>query len=356
MTQISLAELVKSIGSLDAAAMTATQNRLDMLTKPPGSLGILERLVVQMAGIQGRTPPVAYPAAVIVMAADHGVVAEGVSAFPAEVTPQMVYNFLRGGAAINVLSRQAGAKVYVVDVGVNADLDVAPGTAGFLSRKVRYGTANMARVPAMTRAEAEQAIAAGAEVAALACADGAQVLALGEMGIGNTTAATALLCALRGHAPAEVTGRGTGVDDAGRQRKIATIERTLALHHPDPADPLGVLAAVGGLEIAALAGVALQAAALRRPVVVDGLIATSAALVARDLCPAVAPYLIPSHLSQEPGHIAMLSHLDITPLLHLDMRLGEGTGAAIALPILVAATRLLTEMATFAEAGVSEGD
>ena len=349
-----ISELV--IPPLDEAAMKAVQQRLDALAKPQGSLGRLETLAVQLAGIQGRSTPKAAPAAVAVMAGDHGVTAEGVSAYPSEVTAQMVYNFLRGGAAINVFSRQMGARVYVVDVGVKEKLVVDPNQDDFFDRKISFGTANMTVEPAMTPEQATAAIEVGMEIARRVVADGAQVLAVGEMGIGNSTAAVALVCALHNHAPAEITGRGTGVDDSGLLRKISAIERALERHAPDPKEPFHVLCAVGGLEIAAMAGYVIQAAHLRRPVVIDGLISTSAALVAVQLCPAVRNYLIPSHLSQEPLHAIMLKHLELSPLLHIDMRLGEGTGAVLALPLLEAAVNMLTQMATFSEAGVSTRD
>jgi nicotinate-nucleotide--dimethylbenzimidazole phosphoribosyltransferase len=343
-----------AIPELDHSAMAAVQHRLDLLAKPQGSLGRLEELAVQLAGVQGQATPVASPAAVAVMAADHGVAGEGVSAYPSEVTAQMVYNFLRGGAAINVFSRQVGARVYVVDVGVKEKLTVDPDQRDFLDRKVCPGTANMTKRLAMTAAEAEAAIQVGMSIAERVASDGAQVLAVGEMGIGNSTSAVALVCALHGHAPAEVTGRGTGVDHAGWQKKVTAIERALDLHALNPDEPYRALCAVGGLEIAAMAGYVIKGAQLRRPVVIDGLISTAAALVAFHLCPAVRDYLVPSHLSHEPVHALMLDHLGLAPLLHIDMRLGEGTGAVLALPLLQAAVRMLTEMATFSDAGVSE--
>lgn len=356
MSLFQLAQVTETILALDRTAMDATQKRLDSLTKPRGSLGRLEQLAVRLAGIQANPFPAVFPAAVAVMAADHGVTAEGVSAYPSEVTAQMVYNFMEGGAAINVFSRQAGARVYVIDVGIKGVLSKDISHPDLLERKVRPGTDNMAVGPAMSREDAEAAIAVGAEVADIVAANGAVVLATGEMGIGNTTAATALLCALRGAAPEDVTGNGTGIDFTGRQRKVAAIKRALTVNASELDDPLGVLAAVGGLEIAAMAGYILRAAELRRAVVLDGLISTSAALVACDLCPPVHDYLIASHLSQEPGHQLMLHHLGLAPLLHLDMRVGEGTGAILALPLLEAAVRVLSEMTTFTEAGVSDRD
>lgn len=333
--------------------MQSVQSRLDTLTKPQGSLGRLEQLVVQLAGIQGTSHPAAAPAAVAIMAADHGVAAAGVSAYPQDVTAQMVYNFLRDGAAINVLARCTRAQVYVANIGVKGDLMVAPGKSEYLDLKVCNGTANMTERPAMTREQAIAAMAAGARVAVKAVGDGANVLVAGEMGIGNTTSAAALLCAFTGCAPQEVTGRGTGVDMAGWRRKVAAIEQALTVNAPDKQDPLGVLAKVGGLEIAAISGFILQGAALHRPVVLDGFISTAGALAAVHLCPEAAAYLVPSHLSQEPGHKAMLAALRLEPMLYLDMRLGEGTGAMLVLPLLEASVHLLQEMATFSEAGVS---
>jgi nicotinate-nucleotide--dimethylbenzimidazole phosphoribosyltransferase len=338
------------IPPLDLDAQAAARARHDTLTKPPGSLGRLEALALQLAAITGQLCPPVARKAIIVMAGDHGVTAEGVSAYPASVTPQMVLNFVRGGAAINVLARQAGARVTVVDVGVAADLPPLP---GLLARKVAYGTRNMARGPAMTRAEAEAAIQIGVDTLALETAGGLDLIATGDMGIGNTTASTALVAALTGLPVAPLTGRGTGVDDAGLRRKVAVIERALAVNQPDPRDPLAVLAKVGGLEIAGLVGVILGAASRRVPVVIDGFISGAAALVAAALAPEVTGYLIAAHQSVEVGHAVVLERLGLQPLLCLDLRLGEGTGAALAFYLVEAAARLLAEMSTFAEAGVS---
>ncbi len=341
---------IPPIPPFDQAAATAARSRQNRLTKPAGSLGRLEELAAQLAGICGRPQPWLADKVVILMAGDHGVVAEGVSAYPAAVTPQMVRNFARGGAAINVLARQAGARVVVVDVGVAADLADCDGV---YQAKVAWGTANMARGPAMSREQVEAAGQVGLQVVAAELAAGANVVATGEMGIGNTTAAAAITAVLTGRPVSEVTGYGTGVDEAGRQRKMATIERALAANRPDPADPLDVLAKVGGLEIAGLVGVILGGAAQRRPVVLDGFITGAAALVAVALAPAARPYLIAAHQSAEPGHQAVLRHLGLQPLLQLDLRLGEGTGAVLAFHLLEAAIRTLGEMATFDEAGVS---
>jgi nicotinate-nucleotide--dimethylbenzimidazole phosphoribosyltransferase len=332
-----------------ASAATASA-RQAVLTKPPGSLGRLESLSVQLAGITGKLRPSMARKAVIVMAADHGVSAEAVSAYPAAVTPQMVLNFVRGGAAINVLARQADARVVVVDIGVDADLS---GEAGLRHCKIARGTQNMAQGPAMTRSQAEAAILVGLDVIEAELALGLDLVATGDMGIGNTTPSAAIVAVITGAPVAEVTGRGTGVDDAGWARKVGVIERALAINQPNPADALDVLAKVGGLEIAGLAGVMLGAAAQRVPVLVDGFISGAAALIAVGLDPAVKPYLIAAHQSVEIGHRRALEHLGLHPLLNLDLRLGEGTGAALAFHIVEAAARLLDEMATFDEAGVS---
>jgi nicotinate-nucleotide--dimethylbenzimidazole phosphoribosyltransferase len=284
------------------------------------------------------------------VAGDHGVTAEGVSAYPSEVTGQMVRNFASGGAAINVLARRAGARVVVVDVGV---AEALPPELPIVHQKVARGTANMALGPAMTRAQVLQAIAVGLDVVDAESARGVDVICLGEMGIGNTTAASAIVATLTASTVADVTGRGTGIDDATWQHKVEIIEQALRVNRPDRHHPLDVLAKVGGLEIAALVGVILGSAARRLPVIVDGFITTAAALVAAELCPATRSYLIAAHRSVERGHAAALEHLELEPLLALDMRLGEGTGAALVLPIVDAALALLDEMATFEGAGVS---
>jgi nicotinate-nucleotide--dimethylbenzimidazole phosphoribosyltransferase len=335
----------------DLEAQTRARLRQDTLTKPPGSLGRLESLSIQIAGITGASRPSVARKAVIVMAGDHGVTAEGVSAFPSAVTPQMVLNFAHGGAAINVLARQAGARVVVVDVGVAAEI---ADQAGVLNRKVAAGTANMALGPAMTRRQAEAAVQVGLGVVAEEIERGLDLVATGDMGIGNTTPSAAIVAAMTRLPPATVTGRGTGVDDAGLARKVAVIERALAVNQPDPHDALDVLCKVGGFEIGGLAGVMIGAAARRVPVVVDGFISGAAAMIAVALCPGVQPYLIAAHQSVEIGHRVLLDHLRLRPLLDLDLRLGEGTGAVLAFNLVEAAVRILNEMATFAEAGVSD--
>jgi nicotinate-nucleotide--dimethylbenzimidazole phosphoribosyltransferase len=344
-------DVAAAVQPLDAAAMAAARARQARLTKPAGSLGRLEDLAVQVAGVQRRELPRLAHRAIVVMAADHGVAAEGVSAYPQAVTAQMVANFVAGGAAINALARQIDARLVVVDVGVAVDL---PPGDGLWSAPVARGTANLARGPAMTRAQAEAAIAVGIAVVEREAARGLEVVLLGDMGIGNTTAGAALVAALCERAPREVVGRGTGVDDAGWARKVAVVERALACNRPDATDPLAVLAALGGFEHAGLVGVTLAAAARRALVIVDGLAAAAAALVAARLCPAVRDYLVAGHASVEPGQRAALAALGLEPLLDLGLRLGEGTGAALALPVVDAALRLHAEMATFAEAGVAE--
>lgn len=346
-----LEELIKQIQPLDEVAMQAARERQNMLTKPQGSLGRLEELSIQLAGMTANPFPSVKRKAVIVMAADHGVALEGVSAYPPEVTPQMVLNFLRGGAAINVLARQAGARVTVVDVGVAADFDSAP---GLIQRKVMPGTQNLAAGPAMKRAEAEQALQVGVDIFNEEYARGLDIVATGDMGIGNTTPSAAIASVMTGLPVAQITGRGTGVDDAGLAHKIEIIEQALRVNQPDANDALDVLRKVGGLEIAGLAGVMIAAASRRVPVVVDGFISTAAAMIAVGLAPSVRDYLISAHQSVEIGHQAMLKHLKLKPVLDLDLRLGEGTGAALAFHLLEASTKILREMATFGEAGVSE--
>ncbi|MCL4370754.1 MAG: nicotinate-nucleotide--dimethylbenzimidazole phosphoribosyltransferase [Chloroflexi bacterium] len=346
-----LKQAMESVRPLDEGAMKAARERQDQLTKPTGSLGRLEVLAVQLAGITGEVRPRLPRKAVIVMAGDHGVTAEGVSAYPAEVTPQMVLNFVHGGAAINVLSRRAGARVVVVDVGVASEL---PPSDGLLLRKVAPGTRNMAVGPAMTRKEAIQAIEAGIEVVEGEAKKGLDLVATGDMGIGNTTASSAVVAVLTGRPVGEVVGRGTGIDEAGLARKVQVIEKAIDVNRPNRSDALDVLARVGGLEIAGLVGVIIGGAALGVPVVIDGFISGAAALVAASLCPEVKPYLVPSHRSVEVGHRAIFEALGLQPLFDLEMRLGEGTGAAIAMHLIDDALAIQDEMATFAEAGVSD--
>ncbi|AEF93467.1 Nicotinate-nucleotide--dimethylbenzimidazole phosphoribosyltransferase [Desulfotomaculum nigrificans CO-1-SRB] len=347
-----LKQTIAQIDPPDQQAIKSARERLDSLTKPPGSLGRLEEIAYRLAGIQGQAiPELPREKVMMVLAGDHGVVAEGVSAFPQEVTPQMVANFLRGGAAINVLSRQAGARVVVADIGIAGPPLPWP---GLIDCRVKPGTDNFVLGPAMSRTEAVQAIEAGIKLVYQQVQGQPALVGTGEMGIGNTTPSSAILAVFGGLSPREVTGRGTGIDDARLVHKAAVIARAIEVNRPDPNDGLDVLAKVGGLEIAGLAGVILGCAARRLPVVIDGFISGAAALVARSLAPLSREYMFASHLSNEPGHRLMLEMLDLKPMLQLDMRLGEGTGAALAFPLLEAAIRVINEMATFAEAGVSQ--
>ncbi|MEH0842794.1 nicotinate-nucleotide--dimethylbenzimidazole phosphoribosyltransferase [Micromonospora sp. CPCC 205711] len=359
---------IAAIGPLDEPAMAAARDLQGRLTKPAGSLGALEELSVRLAGLAGSCPPpLPEPAAVAIFAGDHGVHAQGVTPWPQEVTAQMIANFLAGGAVVNAFARQAGASVTVVDVGVATPLPVDPDAvpAGsdrdgqavaprLVAANVRRGTRDMTVTAALTRDEARAAVETGIRIAGELIDAGAGILLTGDMGIGNTTPSAALVAALVGVDPAEATGRGTGVDDETYRRKIDVVRAALARHRPDPADPLGVLAAVGGLEHAALAGLILGAAARRVPVLLDGVIAASAALVAAALAPAAAGAMVAGHRSAEPGATVALRHLDLTPLIDLGLRLGEGTGALLALPVVTGAVRVLHEVATFDSAGVSE--
>jgi nicotinate-nucleotide--dimethylbenzimidazole phosphoribosyltransferase len=349
MTELS--QLISQIEPLDPAWEERAYERLDSLTKPRGSLGRLEELAARYVAITREPMPSLDQKWVVVFAADHGVVAEGVSAYPQEVTYQMVMNFLRGGAGINVLSRLVKSRVAVVDIGVNHDFGQMP---DLIIRKVAHGSRNMAKEPTMTREEAIRAILIGVEMAELATASGMDAMAAGDMGIGNTTPAAALASVFTGRPVAAVTGRGTGIEDQTLRHKIAVINRALAMHQPSAEDPIGALAAVGGLEIAGIAGLILGTAAARRPLLLDGFIATAGALVATALAPAVIDYLIAAHRSVEPGHQIMLDFLELKPLFNLQMRLGEGTGAALGLNLLEAGVRIYREMATFEDAGVAE--
>jgi nicotinate-nucleotide--dimethylbenzimidazole phosphoribosyltransferase len=346
-----LKETLGRIGVLDQKAMRAAKERQDNLTKPLGSLGRLEELSILVAGIRGTVRPDVSAKVIFTMAGDHGVAQEGVSAYPQEVTRQMVYNFVRGGAGSNVLARHVGARVVVVDMGVAADLDPHP---GIVVKKVGRGTKNFAQGPAMTREEAIRSVEAGIEVFAAELDKGLQIVGAGDMGIGNTTPSAAVAAAFTGLPVEAVTGRGTGIDDVRFAAKVRAIAQGLALNRPDPKDPLDVLAKVGGFEIGGLAGVILAGAAHRVPVVLDGFISGAAALVATELEPKARDFLIAGHVSVEPGHRAMLERMGLKPLLNLDLRLGEGTGAALAMGVIDAAVKVLNEMATFGEAGVSE--
>ncbi|MFA1547648.1 nicotinate-nucleotide--dimethylbenzimidazole phosphoribosyltransferase [Actinomadura chokoriensis] len=368
-------ETIAAIRPLDGAAMRDARDHQARLTKPPGSLGVLEEVSVRLAGLAGQCPPpLPEPAAVAVFAADHGVHAQGVTPWPQEVTAQMVANFLAGGAVVNAFAAQVGARVSVVDVGVATELDgtepdgtepdgtepdgTGAGDApGLLRRKIAAGTADMTAGPAMTAGEARRAVETGIEVARELAADGAGCLIAGDMGIANTTASAALIAAFTGLPPEDVTGRGTGIDDATHAHKVEIVRAALARHGlaaGHGAAPMETLAAVGGLEHAAIAGFVLGAAALRVPVVLDGVIAGAAALAAAALCPDALGGCVAGHRSAEPGHAAALRALGLRPLVDLELRLGEGTGALLALPLVQGAVRVLHEVATFDSAGVSE--
>lgn len=346
-----LEKTLKTIKPVDASLKATIQAHLDDLTKPQGSLGRLEEFAMRYCLAAGTAKPVMGKARICCFAGDHGVSVEGVSAFPREVTPQMVYNMLAGGAAINVFVRHIGAELKVVDMGVDADFAMVP---GLVDRKIARGTANLAVGPAMTLAQTTQALEAGISLAAEAAREGVTLLGTGDMGIANTTPATALFAAYLGLKPADITGRGTGVSDQGLQHKIAVIERGLAANKLALGDPLATLAALGGFEIAGIAGLVLGGAANRIPVVVDGFISTAGALAALKLHPAVADYVFFSHLSEERGHRFVMNALSLRPILDLSMRLGEGTGGALAMTLITAALKMYHEMATFSSAHVSQ--
>ncbi len=343
-----LKKTLENIKPLDNAAMEKAKERQDDLTKPQGSLGRLEEISIRMAGIQGKALPEIKDKVVFTFAGDHGVAENGVSAYPSEVTKQMVYNFLNGGAAINVLARHAGARVIVADLGVAEDIEAE----NLIVKKIGYGTKNFAKEPAMTREQAVKAIEAGIEIFEENFGK-ASVVALGDMGIGNTTSSSAICAAITGRPPEEVTGRGTGIGEEAYQRKVEVIKKALELHKPEAKDAIDVLSKVGGFEIAGLAGVALAAASRRVAVVSDGFISTAGALIAYTLNPQVKDYIFAAHRSVEVGHKAMLDHMGLEPLLDLNLRLGEGTGAALAMNIIEAGVKILREMATFSSAGVS---
>lgn len=345
-----LSDALDSIKPLNKEAMDKARERQNNLTKPVGSLGVLEEISIQLAGITGNVINKVDRKTVVVMAGDHGVTDEGVSAFPKEVTPQMVLNFINGGAAINSLARHVGAKIVVVDIGVAAEIN----HPDVVNRKVMPGTANFAKGPAMTRDEAVQAIEVGIEIARQEAGKGTQILATGDMGIGNTTPSSAILSALTGKPVDGLVGYGTGIDNGVLDHKRKVVEDAINMLKPDRNDPIDVLAKVGGLEIAGLAGLILGGASMGLPVVIDGFISGAAALVAGRICPESVGYMIASHVSVEPGHKLILEELGLKPMLHMDMRLGEGTGAALAMNIVEAATKVIKEMATFEEASVSE--
>jgi len=344
-------QVLTGIKPLDKGAMAEAGKKQDDLTKPQGSLGQLEFLSVQVAGIKRNPKPRIVHKVIFTLAGDHGVTKEGVSAYPSEVTPQMVYNFLRGGAAINVLARHVGARVVIADLGVASSLERHP---DLRDKKVAMGTQNMAQGPAMSKEEAIRSIEAGMELVEEELSKGMDILGTGDMGIGNTTASSAITAALTGAEVAAVTGRGTGVDDKGWEKKVKVIQKALELNRPNPKDAIDVLSKVGGLEIGGITGVILAGARHQIPVVLDGFISGAAALIAAALSPHVKPYLIASHQSVEGGHKIILDHLGLKPLLNLGLRLGEGTGAALGISLVEASLKILDQMATFSEAGVSE--
>jgi nicotinate-nucleotide--dimethylbenzimidazole phosphoribosyltransferase len=353
-----IAETIAAIRPLDEAAMTAAREHQDRLTKPRGALGVLEEVSVRLAGIAGACPPpMPEPAAVAVFAADHGVHAQGVTPWPQEVTGQMVQNFLAGGAVVNAFARQTGADVRVVDVGMKTDL---PAADGLVIRKTAHGTADLTREPAMTEDQVRAAVEAGITTARDLVAAGYRCLITGDMGIANTTASAALIALFTGRAPEDVTGHGTGIDERTHAHKIEVVRAALDRARAEldgaaaSADPLALLAQVGGFEHAAIAGFILGAAAERVPVVLDGVIAGAGALAAVALAPDVRDSCVAGHRSAEPGHAAALRHLELRPLVDLDLRLGEGTGALLALPLVQSAVRVLHDVATFDSAGVAD--
>lgn len=344
-----LRSTIAAIGDLNQTMVEKAQQRLDQLTKPPGSLGKLETTAIKLAGITEELYPDLSSRQLVLFAADHGVVEEGVSAFPQEVTEAMVLNFLNNGAAVNVFAKQARTEIKLVDIGMKADLE----HPNLHKHKVKPGTNNFCHGPAMTRSEAVQALEIGIQMAKEAQKEGVRILATGEMGIGNTTASSALASVL-GQVPVEtVVGRGTGLDSEGVQIKIRAITRGIELNNPDHLDPIDTLAKLGGLEIAGLTGLILGAATCRIPIVIDGFISTAAALVAAKLAPKSTNFMIASHASVEPGHKRVLQEIDLEPMIYMDMRLGEGTGAVLALHLVDAAVLVIEGMATFAEAGIS---
>jgi nicotinate-nucleotide--dimethylbenzimidazole phosphoribosyltransferase len=351
---LKLSEVVSGIEPVSEQWRQKAREYMKNLAMPQDSLGELLTLAEQLAAIKRSLKPSVSHKTVVTMAGDHGVVAEGVSAYPQEVTPQMVYNFVSGGAAINVLAAAAGARVIVVDMGVAADLSSLVEEGKIISCKIGYGTKNFARGPAMTREEAVQALEAGIFIAGKLAGEGAELLATGDMGIGNTTPSSAILAVFSGKPVQEVTGRGTGLDDEGLQNKIRVIRQALEINRPDPADPVDVLAKVGGYEIGGIAGLILGAAYHRIPVLIDGFISSAGALLAKHLAPLSLDYMIAAHQSMEPGHQFMLQELGLKALLNLNLRLGEGTGAALAMNIVEASCRIIGQMSTFDDAGVSK--
>lgn len=348
---MNLQDVLNCIKPVNNELKYKTQKRLDMLTKPPGSLGRLEELACRYVGITGKEEPEIKKKIIYTFAGDHGVVQEGVSAYPKEVTFQMVYNFLRGGAGINVLAKHVGAEVRVVDMGVDHIFEDAK---GLIKRKIGMGTRNMAVGPAMTREECINALEGGIELAQDAFEEAVDILGTGDMGIGNTTPSSAITAVLTGRPTAYVTDRGTGITDKAYQHKMRVIEHSITVNRPDPSDPIDVLTKVGGYEIAGISGLIIGASAHRIPVVIDGFISSAAALAAISLKKEIAQYLFASHLSVEKGHQAIFERIGLNPLLDLNLRLGEGTGACLGISLIEAGVKILTEMATFGEVGVSE--
>lgn len=344
-----LEKTVTEIDKLNEEKMTEAKQRLDSLTKPPGSLGKLEKIAIKLAGMSGKLYPKVDKKVHILMAGDHGVVSEGVSAVPQEVTVQMVYNFLNEGAAVNVLANQVGVEVTIIDIGVASKLDAE----GLIDKKVKLGTDNLAQGPAMERKEAVASIETGIEVVTEMIEEGANLIGTGEMGIGNTTPSSAILTAMTDLPLDDTVGFGTGIDDEQLEKKKEIVAQAIEVNQPDTNDGLDILAKVGGLEIGGMAGVMLGAAAANKPVMVDGLISGAAALIAQKIEPKVTNYLIPSHKSVEPGHIRMYEILELEPMLDMDMRLGEGTGAILGMDLVESATKIISQMATFEEAQVA---
>ena len=347
---IDIEKIIGNIIPVSVEKFAQAQRHLDSLTKPPGSLGRLEELGGRYAAIKGLDSPRVRKKAVYVFAGDHGVAQQGISAFPAEVTPQMVLNFLKGGAAINVLANHFDAEVVVVDMGVNFDFEDIP---NLLNKKIALGTGDLSLGPSMTRSQAEKAVQVGMELACVAAEEGVDILGTGDMGIANTTASVAIIAALTQRPVKEITGRGTGIDDNTLQRKIDLIEKALQVNQPDSNDPLDVLAKVGGFEIAGISGFILGSAASRTPVVIDGVISGASALIAHRLNPAVGDYMFMSHRSQEPAHEVIFDQVQQEALFDFGMRLGEGTGAIIGMNLLEAGVKIFSEMATFENSGVS---